>query len=226
MTPRGRSDGRAARARGRPPERPSSGPRGGLTALRERLTSVIAPVTREAGFDLERIRVTRAGRRHRVQVIVDRDHDLGLDAIAEVSRAVSAALDRADEAGDAVVPGEYVLEVSSPGVDRPLTEPRHWRRNLGRLVAVTVTGEGQVTGRVVAAGSSGVTLDVEGNVRELPYASLGPGRVQVELRPASSDEPGEDPEGADLEAEVEAGGIASGEATGRRPERRSGKGGA
>ena len=68
-----------------------------------------------------------------------------------MSRAVSAALDAAEEAGDAVVPGEYVLEVSSPGVDRPLTEPRHWRRNVGRLVAVTVTGEGQVTGRVVAA---------------------------------------------------------------------------
>src|SRR5690606_10192619 len=83
----------------------------------------------------------------RGQVVVDRDQGVGLDAIAEVSRALSAALDRADEAGAAVMPGEYVLEVSSPGVDRPLTEPRHWRRNVGRLVAVTVAGEGQVTGR-------------------------------------------------------------------------------
>lgn len=231
VTPRGRSDGRAfsSRPRGGRPERPPAGPRGGLAALRERLVSVIAPVTQEAGFDLERVSVSRAGRRHRVQVIVDRDHGVELDAIAEVSRAVSAALDRADETGAAVVPGEYVLEVSSPGVDRPLTEPRHWRRNLGRLVAVTVAGEGQVTGRVLAAGNSGVTLDVEGSVRELPYASLGPGRVQVELRPAGGDEPGEDPAGADLEAEAEAaeaGGVASGEETGGRPERRSGKGGA
>jgi len=213
-------------------------------------------VTQEAGFDLERVSVSRAGRRHRVQVVVDRDQGVGLDAIAEVSRALSAALDRADEAGAAVMPGEYVLEVSSPGVDRPLTEPRHWRRNVGRLVAVTVAGEGQVTGRVVAAGSSGVTLDMEGNVRELPYADLGPGRVQVELRPAGDGEPGGDPddpgdlddledlrgEDADAEAgEAEAAKAETEEAeteSARRPaprgaagagggsDRRSGKGGA
>jgi ribosome maturation factor RimP len=75
-----------------------------------------------------------------------------------------------------------VLEVSSPGVDRPLTEPRHWRRSVGRLVTVPVAGEGRRTGRVVAAAASGVTLEVDGVPRELGYGQLGPGRVQVELR--------------------------------------------
>lgn len=155
--------------------------RGGLATLRDRLTDVIAPVTRQAGFDLERVAVSRVGRRHSVQVVVDRDEPLGLDAIAEVSRVVSEALDAAEQRGGTVVPGEYVLEVSSPGVDRPLTEPRHWRRNVGRLVTVPVDGTA-ITARVVAAGDAGVTLDVDGGDRDLAYERLGTGRVQVELR--------------------------------------------
>lgn len=174
----------------------------GLGGLRDRLAEVIAPVTDQAGFDLERVSVSRVGRRHSVQVIVDRDGGVGLDAIAEVSRAVSEALDAAEAAGAAAVPGEYVLEVSSPGVDRPLTEPRHWRRNIGRLVRVAAGGR-TVTGRVAAATADAVTLEVEGASRLLPYEQLGPGRVQVELR--SPDDPADgDPasdEGADDEGE-------------------------
>lgn len=177
--------------------------RGGLATLRQRLTDVIAPVTRRAGFDLERVAVSRIGRRHSVQVVVDRDEPLGLDAIAEVSRVVSEALDAAEQRGGTVVPGEYVLEVSSPGVDRPLTEPRHWRRNVGRLVTVPVDGSA-VTGRVVAAGDTGVTLDVDGDgsARELAYQRLGAGRVQVELRRIEEEEP---PEATDGEPSAEGG---------------------
>jgi ribosome maturation factor RimP len=162
-----------------------------LTALRDRLTEVIAPVTDRAGVDLERVTVSRVGRRHSVQVIIDRDGGVGLDAIAEVAHAVSAALDAAEAAGAAAVPGEYVLEVSSPGVDRPLTEPRHWRRNIGRLVRVAAGGQ-TLTGRITATGADGVVLDVDGNPRELPYERLGPGRVQVELRPSDGESGGED----------------------------------
>src|SRR6266487_3252309 len=97
-------------------------------------------------------------RRRLVRVIVDGDGGVSLDAVAEVNQAVSAALDEADVMGSA----PYVLEVSSPGVDRPLTEPRHWRRAAGRLVKVKVAGEGTITGRVLAAGDSGVTLDLDG----------------------------------------------------------------
>ena len=77
-------------------------------------------------------------------------------------------------------PSEYQLEVGSPGVDRPLTLPRHWRRNVGRLVTVTVAGA-TVTGRVVGADDKGVVLDVDGTEQETGYADLGPGRVQIEF---------------------------------------------
>ncbi|MDQ1747073.1 MAG: ribosome maturation factor RimP [Frankiaceae bacterium] len=140
---------------------------------RDRVRDVLAPVVSAAGFDLEDVAVTAAGRRHVVRVVVDRDGGLDLDAVAEVSRVVSAALDDSDVTG----PTPYTLEVTSPGVDRPLTEPRHWRRAAGRLVTVA----GGVTGRVVDADDERVRLDVDGETRELTYAELGPGKVQVEF---------------------------------------------
>jgi len=106
-----------------------------------------------------------------------------------VSRAISAALDEAEEAGGEVLAGEYQLEVGSPGVDRPLTLPRHWRRNVGRLV--TVNG---VTGRVTAADDRGIVLDD----REIAYPDLGPGKVQIEFKrldEAEFDDDEDDPEG-------------------------------
>jgi ribosome maturation factor RimP len=75
-----------------------------------------------------------------------------------------------------------VLEVSSPGVDRPLTQPRHWRRNLGRLVSVPGPQGRTLTGRIVGTTAEAVALEVDGVPRDLPYRQLGAGRVQVELR--------------------------------------------
>ncbi|REF97898.1 ribosome maturation factor RimP [Asanoa ferruginea] len=137
---------------------------------------MVEPVVGEAGYDLEDLTISRAGRRFVVRVVVDKDGGLDLDAVADVSRAVSAALDAADESGDEVVTGEYQLEVSSPGVDRPLTLPRHWRRNIGRLVKV-----GPLTGRVVGVDDAGVMLDVAGEHTAIAHDDLGPGRVQVEF---------------------------------------------
>ncbi|MGY1832866.1 ribosome maturation factor RimP [Geodermatophilus sp. SYSU D01180] len=174
-----------------------------------RLAGWIAPVVGAAGYDLEELVVTPAGRRSVVRVVVDRDEGVSLDDVAEVSRAVSAVLDENDgELGRA----PYVLEVTSPGVDRPLTEPRHWRRNTGRLVTVTVGPAGaaeQVTGRVTAVDDEGVTLAVEAKgkpgarkrpptPRQVPWAELGPGRVQVEFgRPGKddlTDDPADEPD--------------------------------
>ncbi|WP_433391493.1 ribosome maturation factor RimP [Micromonospora sp. KLBMP9576] len=167
------------------------GPRGDLAARRARLRAVIEPVVTAAGYDLEDLSVSRAGRRHVVRVIVDADGGIRLDAVAEVSRAVSAALDAAEEAGGDLVAGEYQLEISSPGVDRPLTLPRHWRRNVGRLVKVTARGAGaptgqpagdrQVTGRVVEADDERVVLEADTGRTAWTYAELGPGRVQIEF---------------------------------------------
>lgn len=143
-----------------------------VAVSRDRVRSALQPVVTAAGFDLEDVTVTAAGRRSVVRVVVDRDGGLDLDAVAEVSRVVSAVLDEGDVTGDA----PYTLEVTSPGVDRPLTEPRHWRRAAGRLVAA-----GSVTGRVLTADDDGVTLDVDGAPRTLRYDEVGVGRVQVEF---------------------------------------------
>jgi ribosome maturation factor RimP len=82
----------------------------------------------------------------------------------------------------------YTLEVTSRGVDRPLTEPRHWRRNHDRLVRVTLVEGGQVTGRVTSSDDTGVVLDVSGASRRVEYAAIAKALVQVEFNRRSSEE--------------------------------------
>ena len=142
-----------------------------------RLAGLIRPVVAAAGMDLESVRTTVAGRRRLLRVVVDSDHGVSLDDAALVSREVSATLDSTDVMGD--VP--YTLEVSSPGVDRPLTEPRHWRRAAGRLVRVKASAEGIVQGRVLTADADGVTMDINGATRRFAYGDLGAGAIQVEF---------------------------------------------
>jgi ribosome maturation factor RimP len=151
-----------------------------LAASRARLLAVIEPVVAAAGYDLEELTVKQAGRRHQVRLMIDGDGGVSLDVIASVSRAVSKALDAAEESGRELIAGEYQLEVSSPGVDRPLTLPRHWSRNVGRLVKVKA-GDRTVTGRVMAVDANGVTLDVDGTTQAVNFDTLGAGRVQVEF---------------------------------------------
>ena len=152
------------------------------------LARVLEPVVRAAGMDLESVRVSPAGRRRLLKLVVDADGGVGLDAIAEVSREVSVRLDGSGAMGE--VP--YTLEVSSPGVDRPLIEPRHWRRAQGRLVSAPLAAAGgddqgrtgrppTLQGRILVAGDASVTLDIDGDQVELDYAELGPAQVQVEF---------------------------------------------
>jgi ribosome maturation factor RimP len=177
MTQRGRAGARPTSPRGRRRDteetRIPAAPRVDLAAAKTRVRAVIEPVITGAGYDLEELRLSRAGRRHLLRVLVDADGGIGLDDIAVVSREISQALDAAEETEGEVLAGEYQLEVSSPGVDRPLTLPRHWRRNVGRLVAVN-----GLTGRVTAADDQGIVLDD----REIAYADLGPGKVQIEFK--------------------------------------------
>jgi len=142
-----------------------------------RIADVIGPVIAAAGMDLESVRVSAAGRRRLLRVVVDSDRGVSLDDAAAISRNLSAALDATPVMGDF----PYTLEVSSPGVDRPLTDPRHWRRAVGRLVQVTAADAGPISGRVLAADADGVTLDVAGDHRRFGYTALGAGAVQVEF---------------------------------------------
>jgi ribosome maturation factor RimP len=155
---------------------------------REHLLDLLGPLVTGAGYDLEDVTITSAGRRSLVRVTVDADGGIDLDAVAEVSRLVSDALDAdaANPGSPRALSGAYVLEVSSPGVDRPLTEARHWRRAIGRLVRVDAAGA-VVVARVAEVGEEGVTLDVDGTAREFAWADLGRGRVQVEFNRAEED---------------------------------------
>ncbi|MGN9838131.1 ribosome maturation factor RimP [Nonomuraea sp. H19] len=150
----------------------------GSESPRDHLMKLLEPVVSAEGLDLEDITVTQAGRRRLLRVIVDRDGGVSLDDVADVSQAVSAALDDDDAMGQAA----YTLEVSSPGVDRPLTEPRHWRRAAKRLVKAEMRDGTEVEGRILAADDSGVDIDVAGTARRLDYEDLTRGRVQVEFR--------------------------------------------
>jgi ribosome maturation factor RimP len=155
-------------------------------ALRERLATVISPAIESVGCDLEQVTVSPAGKRKVVRVVVDADSGVTLDEIAAVSRAVTEVLDARDTElfGDSA----YVLEVTSPGVDRPLTEPRHWRRAVGRLVEVPVAGA-TVKARVAAADEDGVELaDEAGTPVRHGWADLGRGVVQVEFTRAPADD--------------------------------------
>jgi ribosome maturation factor RimP len=171
----------------------------------DRLTRLLEPVVHALDMDLEGIRVTSAGRRRILRVVVDADGGVSLDDIALASRELSLKLDAAVEMGEQ----PYTLEVSSPGVDRPLTQPRHWRRAIGRLVVAPLTaGDGSdqdgngvapAEGRVTGSNEAGVTLEHDGVTRAFSYAELGPGRIQVEFghfddlgNDDLDDEPGDD----------------------------------
>jgi ribosome maturation factor RimP len=159
-------------------ERTNGADRGDV--VRAQLTELLEPVVAHAGLDLEDVTVKRAGSRSVVRVVVDSDGGLDLDAVAEVSRTVSETLDGADD----VLRGAFVLEVTSPGVDRPLTAPRHWRRNTDRKVKVVRTDGREVVGRVEETSDDedgAVTLRTDGGPVEIRYADVRRATVEVEF---------------------------------------------
>jgi len=138
----------------------------------------------DSGLDIEAVEVSTAGRRRVVRVLVDKDGGVTLDDVAAATLRVGSRLDASDALGEQ----PYTLEVTSPGIDRPLTAPRHWRRNLDRLVAVTLVDGGEVTGRIQACAADSVTIVVDGARRDIAYAEVAKARVQIEFNRARSNE--------------------------------------
>ncbi len=149
----------------------------GKASDRDSLVRLLEPVVAAEGLDLEDVVITPAGKRRLLRVVVDRDGGLGLDTVAAVSSAVSAVLDERDPMGGS----PYVLEVSSPGVDRPLTEPRHWRRNLTRLVKVATVDGTSLTGRLVDVDDDGIGVESDGALTRLVWDRIASGRVEIEF---------------------------------------------
>lgn len=153
------------------------------------LAGVVEPVLAAHGLELDDLSVTSLGRRKLVRITVDGDGPQGrgplLDDISAASAEIGAALDASDVTGNT----PYTLEVSSRGVSKPLTQPKHYRRNTGRLVKLT-RAEDQLTGRITGATDDVVTVEVAGEAVEVPLADITKAVVQVEMnRPGPVWEP-------------------------------------
>ncbi|WP_424211505.1 ribosome maturation factor RimP [Streptomyces sp. BI20] len=153
------------------------------TTQSDRLRELLEPLVLAKGLDLEEIEQSRAGRRRMLRIIVDSDTGVELDLCAELSREISDRLDETEAMGE----DEYVLEVSSPGADRPLTESRHYRRATGRLVAFKLGDGADLVARILGVDEEGLDLEVPGvkgrkaTTRRLTFAEIAKARVEIEF---------------------------------------------
>jgi ribosome maturation factor RimP len=157
------------------------------SANRDRVAAALVDPLGALSLDVEAVEITPAGKRRILRVAVDKDGGVTLDDVAEATREVSRVLDDSDVMGEQ----PYTLEVTSRGVDRPLTAPRHWRRNAGRLVKVTTADGRTFKARVGESDDAGVDLTPEGKgqqpARRLAYDDVAKALVQVEFN-RSNDE--------------------------------------
>lgn len=153
-------------------------------AIRERIESEIAGPLTTLDLDVEAVEITPAGKRRILRIAVDKDGGVTLDDVADATRQISRVLDESDAMGEQ----PYTLEVTSRGVDRPLTLPRHWRRNVDRLVKVTTTDGETLEGRIATSDDGAARIDVAGTIREIAYADIVRALVQIEFnRPGSKE---------------------------------------
>ena len=122
---------------------------------KEESSAAITPALSDLGFYLEDITITSAGRRSMLTVIVDGDTHLSLDQVTVATKAISEIVENIQSLGQA----PFTLEVTSPGLDRPLTKPRHWRKNIDRLVKIVLLDGTEIKGRVKDATEISATID-------------------------------------------------------------------
>ncbi|GAU70053.1 ribosome maturation factor RimP [Streptomyces sp. NBRC 110611] len=153
------------------------------TTQSERLRGLLEPLVASRDLDLEEIEVTPAGKRRVLRIVVDSDEGVQLDECAELSREVSQVLDDTDVMGGA----PYTLEVTSPGADRPLTEPRHYRRAAARLIKAQLHEGGELVARITAVDEDGLDLEVPGvkgrkpTARRVSFGEIAKARVELEF---------------------------------------------
>ncbi|MEI5135937.1 ribosome maturation factor RimP [Streptomyces libani] len=153
------------------------------TTQSERLRGLLEPLIAARDLDLEEIEVTPAGKRRVLRIVVDSDEGVQLDECAALSREASEVLDDSDVMGGA----PYTLEVTSPGADRPLTELRHYRRAVGRLIKAQLHEGGELVARIIAVDESGLDLEVPGvkgrkpTARRVSFDEIAKARVELEF---------------------------------------------
>lgn len=154
---------------------------------KERVVELLADLVRERGYDLEDVNVVAAGKHSAVRIMVDREEGIDLDALPELSREISDAFDAVTDFGEA----PYTLEVTTPGIDRPLTEARHWRRARGRKVRIELA-DAKFDGRVGVLDDDSVTVVIKEkgvlSTRSVALSDVVKAVVQVEFSRPSAEE--------------------------------------
>ncbi|CAB4694715.1 MAG: hypothetical protein F2666_03265 [Actinobacteria bacterium] len=141
---------------------------------KEDISAVITPALSALGFYLEDVTITSAGRRSMLTVIVDGDTHLSLDQVTSATKAIGEIVESLQSLGDT----PFTLEVTSPGLDRPLTKPRHWRKNIDRLVKVVLLDGKEVKGRIKAASEVSAIVDES----EINFADIKRASLEVEFK--------------------------------------------
>jgi ribosome maturation factor RimP len=144
--------------------------------MTDRLETLVASCVSALGLDVEAVELSSGGRRKVLRIALDADGGIGIDHITDATRALSEALDGSDVMGSE----PYTLEVTSRGVERPLTHPRHWRRNAGRLVRVTLE-DTTLDGRIGDSDDTGVDLTTKKDTTRITYDQIVKALVQTEL---------------------------------------------
>jgi ribosome maturation factor RimP len=150
-------------------------------STREQILQILEPIASNMGLDLEDVEIKSAGKHSIVQVSIDKDGGINLDEVAQISNQISEALDAKDVLGEK----PYTLEVGSPGIDRALTLPRHWRRNNGRLVKINFGSNSEI-GRIIESDEEKVSLEVKGKTRSINFDKIDKAFIQVEFNPQKS----------------------------------------
>lgn len=145
--------------------------------MTDRLETLVNDCVSALGLDVEAVELRDGGRRKVLRIALDADGGIGIDNITEATRALNEALDSSDVMGSE----PYTLEVTSRGVDRPLTLPRHWRRNAGRLVRVTLKDDTTLDGRIGDSDDTGVQLTTKKDTTRVTYDQVATALVLTEL---------------------------------------------
>jgi ribosome maturation factor RimP len=142
--------------------------------LNEEISAAIRPIIEATGNYLEELSITSAGKVKILTVIIDSDTHLNLDQVTTVTKEISEVIEALPELGD----GAFTLEVTSPGLDRPLTKPRHWRKNLDRLVKIIMTSGEEIQGRIGEASETTVLVDSQ----KVSYEDIKRAVLEIEFK--------------------------------------------
>jgi ribosome maturation factor RimP len=142
--------------------------------LNEEISAAIRPIIEATGNYLEELTITSAGKVKILTVIVDSDTHLNLDQITAVTKEISEVVEALEALGESA----FTLEVTSPGIDRPLTKPRHWRKNFDRLVKITMSSGDEIKGRVGDATETTVLVDSQ----KVSYEDIKRAVLEIEFK--------------------------------------------